>query len=141
MREELSAGGVVFMGNAVLLLKKYNGDWVLPKGKIELGEKKNEAALREVFEESGIKAEIIKYLGEIHYTYKENWDEDKKVHKTVFWYLMKSKGMDTIPLREEGFVEAKFIHMNRVVELAKYEDEREIIKVALEEIEKIIKKM
>ena len=53
---------------------------------------------------------------------------------------MKSKDMETIPLKEEGFVDAKFIHLDRVVDLARYNDEREIIKVALEEIKKGIKK-
>ena len=130
MREEISAGGVVLFGNAILLLRKFNGDWVLPKGRIEAGEQKKEAALREVLEETG----------EIHYTYKENWDENKAVHKTVFWYLMKSRNMDTVPLKEEGFVDAKFIHLDRVVDLARYNDEREIIKVALEEIKKRNKK-
>ena len=43
MREEQSAGGVVLLGNAILLLRKYNGDWVLPKGKIESGESHEEA--------------------------------------------------------------------------------------------------
>lgn len=137
MREEISAGGVVLFGNAILLLKKYNGDWVLPKGKIEEGENKDVAALREVLEETGSKADIIKYLGEIHYTFKENWDENKTVHKTVFWYLMKAKNMDTVPQREEGFIDAKFIHMDRVVDMAKYDDEKEIIKVALAEIKKL----
>ena len=140
MREEISAGGVVLFGNAILLLKKYNGDWVLPKGKIEEGENKDVAALREVLEETGAKADIIKYLGEIHYTFKENWDENKTVHKTVFWYLMKAKNMDTIPQREEGFIDAKFIHMDRVVDMAKYDDEKEIIKVALGEIKKLMGK-
>ena len=58
MREEQSAGGVVLLGNAILLLRKYNGDWVLPKGKIESGESHEEAALREVKEETGVKANI-----------------------------------------------------------------------------------
>ena len=136
MREEISSGGVIVFGNAILLLKKYNGDWVLPKGKVEPGEKKDEAALREVFEESGLKAEIIRYLGEINYTYKENWDDNKRVHKTVYWYLMHARNMDTVPQREEGFIEAKFIHIDRVLEMAKYDDEKEIIKVALDEINK-----
>lgn len=57
-----------------------------------------------------------------------------------FWYLMKSRNMDTVPLKEEGFVDAKFIHLDRVVDLARYNDEREIIKVALEEIKKRNKK-
>ena len=54
MREEVSAGGVVLFGNAVLLLRKFNGDWVLPKGKVEEGENRQEAALREVLEETGL---------------------------------------------------------------------------------------
>ena len=49
MREEISAGGVVLFGNAILLLRKFNGDWVLPKGRIEAGEQKKEAALREKY--------------------------------------------------------------------------------------------
>ncbi|MDO4720369.1 MAG: NUDIX hydrolase [Peptostreptococcaceae bacterium] len=136
MKEEISSGGVVVFGNAILLLKKYNGDWVLPKGKVEEGEERSETALREVFEESGIKADIVKYLGEIHYTYKENWDDNRRVHKTVYWYLMNCRGMETLPQREEGFVEAKFIHVDRILDMAKYDDEKEIIKVALEEISK-----
>ena len=87
-------------------------------------------------EESGIKAEIIRYLGEIHYTYKENWDDNRRVHKTVFWYLMSSRTMETVPQREEGFIEAKFIHIDRVLDIAKYDDEKEIIKVALKEVKK-----
>ena len=89
MREEISAGGVVLFGNAILLLRKFNGDWVLPKGRVEEGEQRKDAALREVL---------------------------------------------------EGFVDAKFIHLDRVVDLARYNDEREIIKVALEEIKKRNKK-
>ncbi|KDR94879.1 NUDIX domain-containing protein [Peptoclostridium litorale DSM 5388] len=136
MKKECSSGGVVVFGNAILLLKKYNGDWVLPKGKIEYGEEKDDAALREVKEEAGVKADIIKYLGEIHYTFKKNWDDTKIVHKTVYWYLMKAKNMNTIPQKEEGFIDARFVHVDRVLELAKYDDEKEIIKVALEELKK-----
>ena len=119
-----------------MLLKKYNGDWVLPKGKVEPGETHEETALREVKEETGVKASIDKYLGEIHYTYKENWDQTKSVHKMVYWYLMHTKNMDTQPQREEGFVEAKFVHVDRVVDMARYDDEKEIIKVALKEIKR-----
>lgn len=140
MREEVSAGGVVVFGNAILLLRKYNGDWVLPKGKVEKGETREQAALREVREETGVKAQIDKYLGEIHYTYKENWDLNKGVHKIVFWYLMHTKNMDTTPQKEEGFVDAKFIHIDRVADMARYDDEKEIIKVALDEIKKELKK-
>lgn len=136
MKEEISAGGVVVFGNAILLLRKYNGDWVLPKGRVEKDERLQEAALREVSEETGVYAEIERYLGEIHYTYKENWDETNRIHKTVHWYMMKSKNMETVPQKEEGFVDAKYIHMDKAIEIAKYHDEREIIKVAVNYMKK-----
>ena len=131
MRIEKSAGGVVIYDNAILLLRKYNGDWVLPKGRIEKDEKIKEAALREVKEETGTQAEVIKYLGEIHYTYNENWYETNRIHKTVHWFMMKSSSLETVPQKEEGFVEARYIQMDKAIEIVKYDDEREIIKVAV----------
>jgi len=136
VREEISSGGVVVFGNAILLLRKYNGDWVLPKGKVEEEENTSHTAIREVFEEGGVKAEIIKYLGKIHYSFKNGWQEYELVNKTVHWYLMKARSMDCIPLKEEGFVEARFVHIKRATELAKYDDERNIIAKAINEMEK-----
>ena len=135
MREEISSGGVVVFGNAILLLRKYNGDWVLPKGKVEKGESLEEAAKREVKEETGVKADIIRYLGEIHYTYKDSKNNSDGVHKIVHWYMMKSYDLQAKPQREEGFVEAKYIHLNKVVEILRYDDEREIARVAVGLIE------
>lgn len=128
---EISAGGVVVFGNAILLLKKYNGDWVLPKGRIEKGEEVEATALREVLEESGVKAEIIDYIGEIHYNYK-NLQENEIVSKTVHWFLMKSNNMDCFPQRNEGFIDAMYVHIDKAKTLVRYEDEKKIIKRGLE---------
>ncbi|NLY66225.1 MAG: NUDIX hydrolase [Tissierellia bacterium] len=130
MLEEVSAGGVVVFGNTILLLKKFNGDWVLPKGRVEKNEDTRTAALREVFEESGVKAEIIRYIGMVHYTYK-NIKGNEIVYKTVHWYLMRTNSMDSTPQKREGFVEARFVHVDRVLDLIKYKDEKKIIKKAL----------
>lgn len=128
---EISAGGVVVFGNAILLLKKYNGDWVLPKGRIEKNEEVEATALREVLEESGVKAEIIDYIGEIHYNYK-NLQENEIVSKTVHWFLMRSSNMDCFPQRKEGFVDAMYVHIDKAKTLVRYEDEKKIIKKGLE---------
>ena len=69
MIEATSCGGVViFRGKILLLYKniknKYEG-WVLPKGTVEPGEEYKDTALREVLEESGAKASIIKYVGKV----------------------------------------------------------------------------
>lgn len=128
---EVSSGGVVVFGNAILLLKKYNGDWVLPKGRVEKGEKYETTALREVLEESGVKAEIIDYIGEVHYNYK-NLKENEIVSKTVHWYLMRTNNMDCIPQKREGFIDAMFVHIDKAKSLVRYEDEKKIIKKGLE---------
>ena len=67
MIEAVSSGGVViFRGKILVLYKhlhnKYEG-WVLPKGTIEEGETQAQTALREVYEESGVQASIMKYIG------------------------------------------------------------------------------
>ncbi len=128
---EVSSGGVVVFGNAILLLKKYNGDWVLPKGRLEKGEGIKNAALREVLEETGVKGEIISYIGFVKYNYK-NIKEDEIVSKTVHWYLMKSNSMDCTPQRKEGFIDAVFVHIDKAKDLLRYADERKIILKGIE---------
>ncbi len=124
--EETSAGGVVIFRNTILLLKKFNGDWVLPKGRIEKDETVRETAIREVLEESGVKAKIVKYIGMVHYKFK-NTQEDDTVYKTVHWYVMKTNSMDCTPQKKEGFIDARFVHMDKAEELVRYEDEKKII--------------
>lgn len=135
MRNEVSAGGVVVFGNAILLLRKYNGDWVLPKGKVEVNEDIAETATREVLEEGGVKANIVKYLGKIHYTFRNTREEDEIVNKTVHWFLMEARSMECIPQRQEGFVDALFVHINRASQIAKYEDEKKIIIKAIQSMQ------
>ncbi|WP_077368452.1 NUDIX hydrolase [Anaerosalibacter sp. Marseille-P3206] len=133
MIREVSAGGVVVFGNAVLLLRKFNGDWVLPKGKVENSEGLKSAALREVLEESGVKAKIIEYLGEINYDFK-SIRENELVNKTVHWFLMRASDMNSVPQKEEGFIEARYVHISRATSLLKYEDEKAIMTKAIKAI-------
>ena len=67
MIEAISCGGVViFRGKILLLYKNYKNKyegWVLPKGTVEHGEEFKETAAREVLEETGVNASIIKYIG------------------------------------------------------------------------------
>ena len=73
MIEATSCGGeVIFRGKVLLLYKNYKNKyegWVLPKGTVEKGEEHDETALREVKEETGVSASIIKYVGTVSYTH------------------------------------------------------------------------
>jgi 8-oxo-dGTP pyrophosphatase MutT (NUDIX family) len=66
-------------------------EWCLPKGHIEEGETPQEAARREVAEETGISAEIIRALGVIDYWFT---GDDRRIHKVVHHYLLEATGGD-----------------------------------------------
>ena len=122
---EVSAGGVVIYNGNFLLLKKFSNDWVLPKGRLEGNETKEDAAVREVKEESGICANIVKYLGFVKYDYQHN--DGEKVKKTVHYFYMEAEDINLTPQREEGFIEAIFLPYERAVKLIKHDAERNMI--------------
>ncbi|GAB6106316.1 NUDIX hydrolase [Fusibacter bizertensis] len=132
MKRVYSSGGVVYIGNSILMLQKINGDWVLPKGKIEQDESSEETAVREVKEEAGVKAKVLTPIGETSYRFKNYWSNNHIIEKKVYWYLMKAINTNAHPQREEGFISAKFMHRDNVLQLAKYDDERDILAKALE---------
>ena len=109
MIETVSCGGIVIYRWKILLLyKNQNGKyvgWVLPKGTVEKGEIFKQTALREVREESGAIAEIIKYIDKTQYSFKGN---DGLINKTVHWYLMSSNSFYCKPQSEEFFADAGF---------------------------------
>ncbi len=131
----LSSGGVIINNNLILLLKKYNGDYVLPKGRIERGESIEETALREVKEESGITGEIKKYIGKIDYSFI-NRMRNIRIDKTVHFFLMSTNDTHTKPQSMEGFKTAKFYEREEAISLMKYSQEREIIRKAIEEYDR-----
>lgn len=133
MRRECSSGGVVVYNDEILLLKKFNSNYVLPKGRMEEGESRKETALREVYEETGLKCKILSYLGEIHYTFYSLIDKDD-IHKTVYWYLMSTDSIHLLPQTEEGFQEAIFFIPEKAMKLIRFDDEREIIRQAEQRI-------
>ncbi len=129
--EEISAGGVVVVDDTVLTLRKYQGDWVLPKGRLEDNETSEEAAIREVYEETGVKGEIKKYIGYLKYTYVHG--DGERVNKTVHYYLMTSGNTEfTKPQKEEGFMEAVFLEHEKVIERLKHEAEKNMVRKAVE---------
>lgn len=132
--KENSAGGVVVKDGKVLLLRKYFGDWVLPKGKIEKEETTSITALREVKEETGVNAEIIKRIGFAKYIYYNQ--ASTKVFKRVDYYLMNYKDGEPTPQKEEGFAVAEFHDYEKAIGLLKHESERKMVENAIKLLRK-----
>ena len=86
MVEATSCGGIViFHGKILLLYKKYRNryeGWVLPKGTVESGETHEMTALREVHEETGVRAKIVEYIGKSEYTFNA---QAEVIEKSVHW--------------------------------------------------------
>ncbi|MBR6452819.1 MAG: NUDIX hydrolase [Lachnospiraceae bacterium] len=134
MIEATSCGGVViFRGKVLLLYKnfrnKYEG-WVLPKGTVETGEEYEDTALREVREETGARASIVKYVGKSHYSFTVPEDT---VEKQVHWYLMKGENYYSKPQREEYFVDSGYYKYHEAYHLLKFSNERQILERAYSE--------
>lgn len=128
---EISAGGVVFNADKILLLRKFNGSWVLPKGHVKSGEDISQTALREVMEEGGVEATLGEYIDSISYQYY-NFRKMRKSHKTVHWFTMYSDNFNCKPLQAEGFNEARYINYNKALSILLHKNERMIIQKALE---------
>ncbi|MCM1183139.1 MAG: NUDIX domain-containing protein [Roseburia sp.] len=134
MIEATSCGGVVIFRGKILLLYKnfknrYEG-WVLPKGTVEKGEKHVETALREVFEESGVKASVMKYIGKSEYSFNVPQDV---VEKEVHWYLMMADNYYSKPQREEFFVDSGYYKYHEAYHLLKFSNEKQILEQAYQE--------
>lgn len=134
MVEATSCGGVViFRGKILLLYKNYKNKyegWVLPKGTVEEGEEHQDTALREVKEETGVSAQIIKYVGKSQYTFNTPQNE---VLKDVHWYLMMSDSYYSKPQKEEYFMDSGYYKYHEAYHLLKFSNEKQILEQAYQE--------
>ena len=81
----LESGGIVIRDGKVLLRKTAKNEWLFPKGHVEQGENLQQAAEREITEETGILSKAADYLGKIEYTFEGDTYE-------VHFFLMKPIG-------------------------------------------------
>ena len=130
--EKTSAGGVVVKDDddlQVCLIRPIGRRvWGLPKGGLEQGESAQEAAVREVSEETGIDGVINGELGSIDYTFYSR-GEGTRIHKTVHYYLMRAVGGDTAG-HDHEVREARWVTIEEALDLMNYPNERQIVRRA-----------
>lgn len=128
MVREISAGGIVFRGSdpgweiaviepriepAVATLgasgKKRSQKVVfaLPKGLVDPGEKPEQTAIREVWEETGLRATPVTKLGDIRYVYTRTWGDQQRVFKIVSSYLLRYESGRIDDIAAEMRIEVK----------------------------------
>ncbi len=152
MVREFSAGGVV--------LRKMRGRWflaviephmerpkkptkgrskaltalvALPKGAIDPGEKPEQTALREVSEETGVRAELVAKLADIKYYYVRNWGDNARVFKIVSFYLLLYRSGRLGRISREMRIEvhrAYWLALDTAPKALSYKGEREVVQRA-----------
>lgn len=100
-----AAGGIVSNPRGDILFIKRLGKWDLPKGKMEKGESREESAVREIEEETGLQnVELLRFINTTYHIYIER--NGDKVLKCTHWFEMNFDGEDTSkPQIEEGITE------------------------------------
>jgi len=105
-----AAGGVVRDSSGRILMIFRGGKWDLPKGKLEPGESRQECALREVAEETGIhQLTIGNLICVTHHTYTRGGE---RLLKHTWWYDMKYEGIlspSPVPQTEEDISAAEWV--------------------------------
>ena len=118
-----AAGGVVARDGLIALVHRPRyDDWTLPKGKLDAGESFEEAALREIEEETGLRARLVRELPETHY-------EVRGRPKVVRYWLMEVES-------DPGFVpndevdELRWLEPAQASALLTYERDRDVLAAA-----------
>lgn len=136
-REERSAGGVVVRGEQALVIvptrRAADGSRVLglPKGHVDPGETEQQAATREVREETGVQAELVRELGEVRYWYSR---KGRPVPKSVVFYLFRYREGDPAD-HDDEVEEVYWMDLREARRALTYVGEREMADRALASLE------
>ena len=132
MKREISAGGVVYKkagGEVWWLVCKHSGykKWVLPKGRIDEGETTEQTAVREVGEETGIKAKVVEKLKPAEkYTYTL---KGERIFKIVQYFLMEYVGGD-IANHDWEMEEVEWLPFEEAYERLEFSGQKQMLKLA-----------
>jgi 8-oxo-dGTP pyrophosphatase MutT (NUDIX family) len=124
-----AAGGIVIrpVANArfdvACIYREARGDWTFPKGKLDGDETFEQAALREVREETGMHCEVIRFAGTTNYTHR------KGRPKIVAYYLMSVAAGEFTPNDEVD--ELEWLPLERVREHLTWDRDQELFDLVL----------
>ncbi len=126
-----AAGGYVLNEQEELLVFYRRGSWDLPKGKIDPGETPEQAAVREVQEETGLQnIHLEDFIAHTYHTYEL---KDQRILKITWWYRMHTTDTRVVPQTEEDIEEIIWVKPSAWLEsgVVVYPNIREIIRLAM----------
>lgn len=134
-RNEHSSGGAVILVRddkpyVALIATRKKTRWGLPKGAVAQGETSEQAALREVLEETGLEAEIVRPLDTIEYYFRAG---DVLIRKRVDFYLMRYVAGELTPQLSE-VDDVEWVDLSEAISRASFDSEKKLLSMALSEL-------
>lgn len=131
-REEVSAGGVVYRLEGqvplFLLIRDSYQNWGFPKGHLEAGERAEDAAVREVVEETGVQSlELRGGIDVIDWYFRFR---GRLIHKVCHFFLMYTVEADTLPQKAEGITACQWVPFERASTVISYANARRVLQRA-----------
>lgn len=140
MKQDISSGGIVIknVSQSIQVLvvqnhRKSRSDeywWGFPKGHLEADETSEQAAVREVEEETGIKAGILDKIGESKYIITMGGE---KINKTVIIYLMNYISGEPVP-QESEVAAVRWMDSSMALQTLTFKNDQILLKKALETV-------
>lgn len=128
-KRETSAGGVVYRleeeGPCFLLIRDSYANWGFPKGHVEPGERAEEAALREVREETGLRELALRgTIDTIEWYFRFR---GRLIHKACHFFLMETTQSETAPQRAEGITACQWLGFEAAAASISYVNARQVL--------------
>jgi len=129
-----TVGVVCLLGEEVLLIKRGTpprlGQWSVPGGRLEWGETLQDAALRELKEETGVDADLLGLIDVIDGVFPARPGGEITRHYVLIDYAARWTGGE--PLAGDDAAEARFVSREEAMELVEWEETRRVIAEAFE---------
>ena len=134
------AGGVVFNGDKVFLLKNEKDEWVLPKGLIRNGRLPSEVAVDRVKIEAGISAEIIFTAGQTNY---EFFSVTRKmpVCNRITWYIVRALDDEFTVSKDEGIKDGGYFTLDEAMNLITYSQDKALVRLSFEKSKDLLSEL
>jgi len=143
-RHEISAGGIIFRRRngvaEIFFIKDPFGRWTFPKGHTEPGEELSNTAIRECYEEAGLKGlKLVAPLGRTSFRFRR---QGVVIQKTVHFFLLEAPpnakehfvSREDLPPGKEPIFEGKWVRPNEVFSVSSYKNSDRLLANALREI-------
>lgn len=124
---EFSAGGLVIdeQGHFLLIRARdlrNRAVWTLPKGTLTSGETNEQAALREVQEETGYRCEVVRELEPVTYWFQR---DGRRIKKTVRWFLMRP--LEKVGDHDHEVDEVAWADRDEALRRLRYDSDRRLV--------------